>query len=162
MSPASKKEVSEFLVRNAPKDLVEGLNVLSALKFPIPDKRSFEEGLNEAKKDDKTVKRLIQSFTVQDFPILSTENAFEKFSARFQIPNFPILRPPLIPGYNLPDFRERPSPCEVFSQSFTGMPADCACRAYQQALRGGLNEYQAIVIGVFAGQRAQRTGRCEV
>ena len=37
--------------------------------------------------------------------------------------------------------------------------ADCACRAFLEALREGINEYQAIIVRHFAGKRFQRTGR---
>lgn len=165
MKSHNNKAVCEFLIRNLSKDLVEGLNVLTTMKIPIHDKRSFEGGLEEHSADDKYKKQLKKMFIPQDFPILSTENVFEKYFAKFQpspIP-FPSL---LLPPTDFPDFRFPPSACDVyydrmFSGPFARLAADCACRVYGEAIREGFNSLQATIIGHFAGRKAERTGRCE-
>lgn len=161
MKPTSHKEVSEFLARNVSREVVEGLNILSGMKFPIHDKRSFEAGLEEGAKENKHKERLMQTFNAQDFPILSTENAFEKYFVKFQFP-FPFPPLPFQPPIDLPDFSFRPSACDVYYRTFSGPAAECACKAYGEAIREGFNSWQATIIGHFAGRRAERTGRCEV
>ena len=166
MQSHNNKAVAEFLIRNQSRDLVEGLNVLSTMKMPIHDKHSFEAGLEEHSADDKCKKQLIQMFIPQDFPILSTGNAFEKYFAKFQ--PFPIPFPPIpLPELDLPDFPSRPSACEVYHDgTFSGphaiIAADCACRVYAQARRRGENLFRATIDGHFAGMLAQSTGRCEI
>lgn len=161
MQSHNNKAVAEFLVRNQSRDLVEGLNVLSTMKMPIHDKHSFEAGLEEHSADDKCKKQLIQMFIPQDFPILSTGNAFEKYFAKFQ--PFPIPFPPIpLPELDLPDFRSRPSACEVYQSYLSAMAADCACKVYADSIRQGRTKWQATRDGHDAGIRAQTTGECEI
>jgi hypothetical protein len=158
--------VSNFIARKAPKDVVSGLEVLAKLRMPVHDKRAFDAQLADmtAKADDDTkmtLERAGQSFVASDFPILSTENVLEKYWDKFD--PFPIPLPGLIPPVELPAGpQQRPSPCDVYARTFGAAAADCACRAYIEARREGLNEYQAIIVGHFAGRRAQRTGLCPV
>jgi hypothetical protein len=157
MKVHNSKAVCEFLIKTLPTDLVEGLNILSTIKVPIHDKLSFESAIEEHSADDKYKKNLIQVFTPEDFPILSIQSAFEKYWAKF-----PVTLPFPLPPIDLPDFTFRPSVCDVYFRTFIPSAADCACRAFQEAIREGLNSWQATVIGHFAGRRAERTGKCEI
>lgn len=163
MQERDQSTAAEFLVRNAPEEFVEGLNVLEKLNMPIHDKHSFQRQLNEIaeKAEDESkpvVRRIIEQFEAQDFPILSRENAFEKYWDRFPV-GFPELDLPIDPR----DEPDRPI-CEVFDQNFGEgtVAANCACRAYAEARRAGHRHFPAVLIGHSAGQRAESTGRCEV
>ncbi len=168
MKKTDQNRIADFLVRNAPMELVEGLTVLEKLKLPIHDKYSFQQQLAEMAEqaDDKSkpiIETMIGQFRAQDFPILSVENAFEKYWNKFQ--PFPFPFPRLVPPFELPEEpRYEPPICDVYDQTFGRgtLAANCACQAYAEAHRGGFNHLQAVVIGHFAGQRARRTGRCEV
>jgi len=153
------KTVYEFLNQNLDRCLVEGLSILSTMKVPIHDKCSFEVELEEQSADDKLKKQLIQIFTPQDFPILSTQSAFEKYFTKFQQYPLPLLP---LPPIDLPDFTFQPSACDVYNRTFSSHAADCACRAYGEAIREGFNSLQATIIGHFAGRKAERTGSCEI
>jgi hypothetical protein len=157
----NNKAVCEFLIQNLSRDLVQGLSVLSTMKVPIHDKQSFEAELEEHSADEECKKQLIQMFIPQDFPILSTQNAFEKYFAHFQPLPIPFPSLPL-PPIDLPDFTFQPSACDVYFRTFRRFAADCACRVYGEAIREGFNSLQATIIGHFAGRRAERTGRCEI
>ncbi|MCL7942261.1 hypothetical protein M8009_18440 [Halomonas sp. ATCH28] len=161
MKSQNNKAVCEFLTQNLSRDLVEGLSILSTMKVPIHDKNSFEVELKEHSADDKSKKQLIQMFTPQDFPLFSTQSAFEKYFVKFQ--PFPVPFPSLpLPDIDLPDFTFRPSACDVYARTFGRFAADCACRVYAEAIREGFNSLQATLIGHFAGRRAERSGRCEI
>jgi hypothetical protein len=134
--------------------------------MPLHDKQALETQLaelaGEADAGNKaTVERVARMFDGSDFPILSTENAFEKYWSKFDPFPIPIPIPGLLPPVELPAGpQERPSACDVYRQTFGRAAADCACRAYVEARREGLSEYQAIIVGHFAGRRAERTGVC--
>jgi hypothetical protein len=160
MTPRENKLVTDFLIRQASTDLLEGLNALSSMKFPVPDRLSFEGALEPQATDDRYKQQLLLAFGAQDFPILSPQSAFEKYHAKLRLPApIPALS---LPPLDLPDFSERPSPCEVYDMTFgRGLAADCACRAFGEAIREGFNSLQATIIGHFAGRRAARTRRCD-
>ena len=155
--------VSEFIVRNVSKDLVEGLTVLSGLNFPIHDKYSFDCALKECSTEQINITMLTHSFTPQDFPIFSAENSFEKYLAKFQPFPYPFPLFPL-PPVDLQDFRQTPSVCDVYRDTFRENvdAANCACRAYSEARREGFNHLQATLIGHFAGRRFVSTDTCSV
>lgn len=158
MKSNNSKAVCEFLNQNLDRDLVEGLRILSIMKVPIHDKCSFEAELEEQSTDEKNKKQLIQIFTPQDFPILSTQSAFEKYFTKFQPYPLPLLP---LPPIDLPDFTFQPSACDVYHRTFSRpADADCACRVYGEAIREGFNSLQATIIGHFAGRKAERTDSC--
>lgn len=158
--------VADFIARRTPKDIVLGLRVLAKLRMPLHDKRAFETQLAEMRTsaDDATkaaIERMGQSLEGSDFPILSTENALEKYWSRLDL--FPIRAPsPLLPAEVPIGQQQRPSACDVYARTFGLTAADCACRAYIEARREGMNEYQAVIVGHFAGRRAERSGVCPV
>lgn len=176
MKKEDQDTVADFLVRKAPTDLVEGLNVLQKLELPIHDKYSFECQLEKISEqsDDKSrlvVETIIGHFGSQDFPILSLENAFDKFWDKFRPlplpipfprPIFPFPGPTLPP--ELPDRGgDEPQICEVYDEAFGSgtLASSCACRSYAEARRAGYNHLQAVLIGHSSGQRARATGRCD-
>jgi hypothetical protein len=134
--------------------------------MPLHDRRALEAQLADiaAKADDgtkATAERIGHMMDVSDFPILSIESAFEKYWSKFDPFQFRIPGP--VPPIGLPvGPQQRPGACEVYRQTFRADAADCACRAFIEALREGLNEYQAVIVGHFAGRRAERTGVCAV
>jgi hypothetical protein len=151
--------VQEFLWRNSPKYATKSMETLARMKFPINDRYSFECILDSFK-DEEIKMLLITSFSADDFPILSVESSLEKFFDKFQ--PFPIPFPLVpLPPIELPDFRETPSACEVYSRDFPAAAANCACRTYVDALRDGFNHLQATLIGLGAARRYARTGGCE-
>ena len=165
MAKESKSAVADFLLRNVSDELVDGLSELEKLKPPIHDKHTFQQQLEEiAKKGGEgsraRIAGIVDRFDGEDFPILSVENAFEKYWGKFQ----PAPRVP--PDLTVPDFPDEPGRpiCEVYDDNFGRgtLEAVCACRAYAEARRQGLGHYQAVVYGHGAGDRARRTGTCEV
>lgn len=168
MKSEAGTEVADFLLRAAPKELVGGLRVLAKLKMPLHDERALRDQLEEMESnaDDDTkavVRRVVELFGGRDFPILSTENAFEKFASKFDPIPFPF--PGLTAPVEVPVApQERPSACEVYERTFGrgSAAASCACRAYAEALREGMTDLQATVVGHFSGRRSQRTGICPV
>ena len=89
MKQKDQGHVADFVMSNMPKSLVKGLGVLENLKFPIHDKYSFECQIKDIfPKADDGIKPIIDTITrhfgVRDFPILSIENAFEKYWDKFQ------------------------------------------------------------------------------
>jgi hypothetical protein len=161
--PDPRDPIADFVMRQAPKEVAAGLQLLAKLRMPLHDKRTFEAQLAEmvAKADDatKATAELVgATLDASDFPILSTESAFEKYWGKFE--PFPF-RVPLLPPIDLPVGPvQRPGACEVYRKTFGPAAGDCACRAYIEALRQGMNEYQAVIVGHFAGRRAQQTGEC--
>jgi hypothetical protein len=149
-------------MRQAPKEVAAGLQLLAKLRMPLHDKRTFEAQLAEmvAKADDatKATAELVgATMDATDFPILSTESALEKYWGKLD--PFPLRIPG--PPIDLPTGPvDRPGACQAYRETFGRVAGDCACRAYLEALRQGMNEYQAVIVGHFAGVRAQRTGRC--
>jgi len=176
MKKVNQNTIADFLLRNVPTELVEGLMVLQKMELPIHDRYSFKCQLDKITEqaDDKSksiINEIVNQFAVQDFPILSLENAFEKFWDKFQpfpFP-FPFPRPPFpFPRPNFPpelpeEPGDEPPICDVYDRTFGSgtLAANCACRAYAEARRVGHNHLQAVLIGHFSGQRAARTGRCE-
>ena len=166
MAPRDNKLVTDFLARQAGDALLEALNTLAGLKFPIPDQLSFEAALEPQGTAEPHKKALRVAFGPQDFPILSPQSALEKYYEKL-LPIPPALSLPP----RLPDFQERPGACEIYVETFRDprdpiprpTPAsDCACRAFGQALREGFTPLQATIIGHFAGRRVQRGGSCPV
>ena len=161
MKKQNTSALSEFILRNISKNLVDGLTVLSSLKYPIHDKYSFECTLQEISDDKAIATILSQSFGPKDFPIFSTENSFEKYYDKFQ--PFPLPLPLIpLPPIELPDFPETPSACSVYRDTFreNANAANCACQTYTEALREGFTHLQATIIGHFAGRKYVRTGIC--
>lgn len=162
----AKDPIADFVLRQTPKEIAPGLQVLAKLRMPLHDRRALETQLAEmtAKADDATkaaAERIGHTMDVSDFPILSIENAFEKYWSKLDPFQFRIPGP--VPPIDLPvGPQQRPSACDAYRQSFRPDVADCACRAFLEALREGMNEYQAIIVGHFAGRRFQRTGVCSV
>jgi hypothetical protein len=163
--------IAEFVVQKAPTELIEALNVLDGLDLPVHDHRSFEQQLSEIGTNDdddtrRVTERLINRFTARDFPILSTQNAFEKYWEISQptlgpIPEFDI------PGIGLDPIPEIPPICDLYRDiwrrhGLRGVwAADCACRGYTRAARTTSDEH-AIAIGYYDGKRFIETGRCDV
>ncbi len=161
MRKQNTSALSEFILRNISKELVDGLTVLSSMKYPIHDKHSFECALQETSDDKAITTILSQNFGPKDFPIFSTESSFEKYYDKFQPFPFPLPLIPL-PPIELPDFRETPSACSVYRETFypNEAAANCACQTYSEALMEGFNHLQATIIGHFAGRKYVRTGAC--
>lgn len=165
----TSKNITDFLIRNTPEEVIGGLTVLEKLKLPLHDKKEFQEQLNNISEQGDEVsgpviRRMRVQFGAGDFPILSLENAFEKFWDKFQPFPFPVGG--FGPVFEIPpgDFRQQPSVCEVYDETFGRgtLAANCACRSYAEARRGGLNHYQAVIFGHRSGEKAARTGECEV
>ncbi len=158
MAPRDNKLVIDFLARQAGEDLLEALNTLAGLKFPIPDQLSFEAALEPQGTEDQHKKELRHVFGPQDFPILSPQSALEKYYAKL-LPIPPALS---LPPRDLPDFQERPSACEIYDDTFgrRTAAATCACRTFAEALRQGFTPLQATIIGHFAGRRVQSGRPC--
>ena len=157
MAPRDNKLVVDFLARQAGDDLLEALNTLAGLKFPIPDHLSFEAALEPQTTEDRHKQELRHAFGPQDFPILSPQSALEKYYAKL-LPIPPALS---LPPRDLPDFQERPSACDIYrSMPWPDSAKDCACRSFIEAIRAGFNPLQATIIGHFAGQRVARGRPC--
>jgi hypothetical protein len=163
----ARDPIADFIQRQAPKEIVSGLQVLAKLRMPLHDKRALDAQLADmtVKADDATkatAERVGHAMDVSDFPILSIENALEKYWSKLD--PFQLRIPgPVPPPIGIPvGPQQRPSVCEVYYQTFRHDAADCACRAYLEALREGLSEYQAIIVGHFAGRRAARGLGCPV
>lgn len=160
----TESEVAEFLERNAPRDLVEGLEILEELDLPVHDRHSFQQQLDEfaAQNEEDTppaVETLAERFDAGDFPILSMQNAFEKYWDAYQpgpfLDDTILVEPPDPPG--------RPI-CEIYDEAFRRTPgaAECACRAYAEARRAGHSDVEAKVMGYGAGKTVRETGECPV
>lgn len=165
----TSKNIADFLIRNTPEEVIDGLTVLEKLKLPLHDQQEFQEQMDNiseqgAEAAGPVITRMRARFEAADFPILSLENAFEKFWDKFQPFPFPVGG--FGPVFELPpgDFRQQPGICEVYGETFGRgtLAANCACRSYSEARKEGLNHYQAVIFGHYAGMRAWRTGECEV
>ncbi|MCC5907578.1 MAG: hypothetical protein JJU13_15300 [Balneolaceae bacterium] len=159
--------IADAVFNCLPAETKNALTVVSQISLPVHDKCSFDSQLDQmSQKADEPTRRIIMNlksgFTARDFPILSLSNAVEKLWVNFR----PIPRPiprPIWPEFELPgDIRERPSVCSVYQNTFYDNPgaANCACSAYGDALSQGLTEYQAIIIGMQAGNYFRITGEC--
>lgn len=164
----TSKNIADFLIRNTPKEVIDGLTVLEKLKLPLHDQQEFQEQMDNiseqgAEAAGPVITRMRDRFEAGDFPILSLENAFEKFWDKFQPFPFPIDR--FGPELTLPpgNFPERPSVCEAYDDIFGWRTpaAICACRSYAEALRAGHTLYQAIIFGYRAGEKVAGGGECE-
>jgi len=165
--------VADFVMRNTPKSVIKGLGVLENLQFPIHDKYSFECQIKDistkADKDDKPIiEKIMGQFRVQDFPILSIENAFEKYwdicpplPFPFPIPRFDID----ISG----DFREIPKvdACEDYQFIFVrryhnSEAAFCACRTYLDNKNRKVDEMSSYYDGLASGFKVLAGRPCEL
>lgn len=168
MNTISKKS-AEIIFNCLPEPTRLHLELLEKIVFPLHDKCSFTDQLKEMKdQTDTPLKHLVSQmdnrFSARYFPILTLENAVEKYWELFRPSPFPrpIPRPEFDFDFTLPeDIRERPSVCSTYRDTFDdAAAAACACRRYSEAIRQGLTEYQAVIIGIQAGNRFRDTGRC--
>ena len=161
------QSVADAVLCSLPRETKTALSVISQLNLPLHDKCSFDDQLSQiSQKADESTRREISNlqngFTVRDFPILSLNNAVEKYWTLNRPFPFPQPRP-IWPEFNVPgDFRERPSISRIFQDTFDDpAAAACATKAYAEAIRLGLTEFQAIIIGMQAGNRYRETGNCD-
>lgn len=160
------QSIGDAVLCSLPQQTKTALSVLSQLNLPLHDKCGFDEQLSQiSQKAEEPVRRVISNlqnrFTANSFPIMSLNNAVEKYWILFGPIPFPRPRP-IWPEFDFSgDFRERPSVISIFQNTFDDpAAAACAIQAYSDAIRQGLNEYQAIIIGMQAGIRYRVTGSC--
>lgn len=161
----TKNNIHSIFFKCLPKQLQNHLQILDNLDLPVHDKCSFSEQLDALKGQADTsltqaITLIDRRFTARDFPILSLENAVEKYRELFR--PIPIPRPGFDYDFTLPeDIRERPSVCSTYEDTFDDpAAAACACRSFSEAIRQGFTEFQAIIIGMQAGNRFRDTGEC--
>jgi hypothetical protein len=144
------------------KQMIENIEFFSTLKYPIKNLESFHEFLNEFI-DPAMSKSFKRSFTTSDFPINKTQDAFKIYYdrnplfgyVRTYFPKLPSLSPTL-PNF---DFNQ-PGACEIYKRDFSPVAANCGCETYVAALRGGSNNWQAILQGLYAARYYERNMRC--
>jgi hypothetical protein len=79
--------VETFVLGTLPKNYLDALRMLAKLTFPMPDRKTFVERVDnessQLNESGKTTAALLkQSFGGLDFPIESTQSAMEKFHTR--------------------------------------------------------------------------------
>lgn len=155
-----EKEVDEIDMYEM-KEMLRSIDILSALEYPIKDWHTFKNAVWHFK--DPTILEIFEkSISEKDFPLSTLQAAFEVHYSRH--PSFTIARPifPKLPslGPELPVFVDQPSACEIFQRDFSPEAARCGCSVYAQTLRSTRNNWQAILAGIFAARRFERTGEC--
>lgn len=162
MDTKTKNIVEDFLFEKLSPDLIIGLDLVSKLKFPINDKKSFEALL--AKKNKSiSEKHLKHIFRPGDFPIVTLRNGLEKIHGRFIDSKYRIPVPSdwSPTPWELPeDIVQVPSACEVYHRDFEENAANCGCQKYGEALRAGDNHLQATLQGIGAARHFRDHGVC--
>ena len=148
--------VSDFILSTVPEQLLVSYRLLAQFKYPLSDKYSLKNELDMITKNakasqlEKSATNLIASkLQATDFPINTAINALEKFHERL----FPQHQLP----DSFPDFVERPSISGIYQETFGNYCGQRATEAYNQAIMGGLSEYQAIMRGHVEGRRCERS-----
>jgi hypothetical protein len=153
--------VTQFLLSVQPQWLLDAYRVISQLKYPIPDRYSLKGQLgdNSEKRGTRGEQVKIASDLINsslqpvDFPIQTPQSALEKLHARL----FPDLE--IGPDLDIPaDSVETPGIAAIYIETFGPVCGAEAIEAYLGAIRGGLSELQAVIVGHQAGKRC-RTSR---
>lgn len=157
MSTYQEDPVVQFLLNMLPPRLLAGYRTVAKLKYPIPDKHtlvgqldrliSADTGLDKA--DKPSIDLIRMSLEPVDFPIETPQSGLEKFHARLTVQLGPV-------EISDRDSVDRPGICDIYQNTFGTICGQEACNAYQEALRGGLSEPQALVAGHLAGKECQQ------
>ena len=80
------KLVGSFLLDQLSSESGQAFRFLAEMEYPCSDMKSFRERI--AKIERKNLQFLIRLFEPEDFPMVTPQNAFEKFSKRGRYLNF--------------------------------------------------------------------------
>ena len=157
MSRQQEDLIGEFLLSIVPPRLLCAYRTLTQLEYPISDKRSLTLKLDELKVgkgseglDGTSIDLIRTSLGPVDFPIENPQSALEKFHGRLS------RQHGLWGPSDARDVVGRPAIGDIYERTFGRICADAAIAAYEEALLGGRNEYEAVLAGHWAGEECQR------
>jgi len=157
MSTQQDDVVAQFLLGMLPARLLNAFNIIAKLSYPISDKHSLvcqlDELISADKCPDKPLKPsadlIRRSIEPVDFPIETPRSGLEKLHARLSV-QLGSVEIPDRDSIDMPDI------CDIYERTFGRICGQEACDVYQEALRGGRSEAQAIIAGHLAGEECQR------
>lgn len=177
MNPKIDNLVAEFLLSSIPAQVLGGYKIVAQLKYPVGDKKSFSDQLDELAKQLKEppgadalhIELVRVAFDVRDFPIQTAQGGLEKLhgilskSPRSDLPR-PI--PPELTYVDPRDFYGTPEMPEInnlpiYQKRFGDCAGTCAYRHYLWGVTEGREaDYDAFFRGLSVGAECQRTGIC--
>jgi len=140
------KVVLDFVVEHTDKDLLEALEAVSRLTYPIANYQGFREELLSLRESAslESAGLALEALTPLDFPIEGLRSAFEKLLWRLQQPSLASQLPagPV----------ETTSVEEIYKRTFGLVCGGVALAAYEDAIEHGMSQLRAVIVGQHAGE----------
>lgn len=172
MSQKPDNLVAEFLLSTVPAHILDAYKIVAQIKYPVYDKKSFSDQLDEIAKQLKKpqeaeaslIEQLRGAFDVSDFPIQTPQGGFEKLRGKMSKPSRSDPPRPELPDIAPGKFYDELDGVD-FDEEYRKTYGDCAgaCASahfHYWRRQNPYNVYGADVAGKAAGLQCATTGFC--
>jgi hypothetical protein len=172
MSLKTDDLVAEFLLSSIPARVLDVYKIVAQIKYPVYDKKSFSDQLDELAKQLKEpqdreaspIEQIRVAFDASDFPIQNPQSGLEKLHTKMSKPSRSDPPKPNLTYTDPGKFYDRLKGVD-FDEEYRRTYGDCAgaCASihfYYQLRRNPYDIYGADRAGMAAGAQCATTGFC--